>query len=136
MSYSHSWGQGGSESMSITVGSSSGVQVELEPGESVEAVLAASRGVMKVRIVYKAYLTGDTAVNYNPTYKDHHFWALGIGGVMNAASLPTIRDYTEDIEIGYYSDSKIELRDPAGNLKAMFSVADKPAVAKDIPVPL
>lgn len=136
MSYSHSWGQGGSESKSITVGSSSGVQVELEPGESVEAVLTASRGVMKVRVVYRAYLTGDTAINYNPRYKDHHFWALGIGGVMGAASLPTTREYTEDMEIGYYSNSKIELRDPAGNLKAMFFASDKAAVAKDIPVPV
>lgn len=123
MSYSHSWGQGGSESKSITVGSSSGVTVQLNPGESVEAVLTASRGVMKVRIVYLAHLTGSTAVNYNPTYKDHHFWALPITGVMGAASLSTTREFTEDIEIGYYSDAKIELRDPTGQLKATFLAA-------------
>jgi hypothetical protein len=130
MSYSHSWGQGGSESKSITVGSSSGVSVELEPGESIEAVLSASRGVMKVRIVYMAHLTGSTAVNYNPTYKDHHFWSLPITGVMSAASLSTNREFTEDIEICYYSDAKIELRNPQGQLKATFLVANKPAVEK------
>lgn len=130
MSYSHSWGQGGSESKSITVGSSSGVSVELNPGESVEAVLTASRGVMKVRIVYTAYLVGDTAVNYNPTYKDHHFWALPITNVMGAASLSTTREFTEDIEIGYYSNAKIELRDPQGQLKATFFAVNKPAVEK------
>jgi hypothetical protein len=74
MSYSHAWGQGGSESKNITVGSSSGVSVELEPGESIEAQLTASRGVMKVRITYRAQLSGSTAINYNPTFKDHHFW--------------------------------------------------------------
>ncbi len=130
MSYSHSWGQGGSESKSITVGSSSGVSVELGPGESVEAVLTASRGVMKVRIVYLAHLAGDTAVNYNPTYEGHHFWALPITGVMCSASLSSTREFTEDIEIGYYSNAKIELRDPAGQLKATFLAANKPAVAK------
>jgi len=130
MTYSHSWGQGGSESKSITVGSSSGVSVELGPGESVEAVLTASRGVMKVRIVYMAHLTGSSAVNYNPTYKDHHFWSLPITGVMGAASLSTTREFTEDIEIGYYSDAKIELRDPAGQLKATFLAANRPAVEK------
>ncbi len=130
MSYSHSWGQGGSESESITVGSSSGVSVELNPGESVEAVLTASRGVMKVRIVYMAHPVGDTAVNYNPTFKDHHFWALPITGVMGAASLSTTREFTEDIEIGYYSNAKIELRDPEGQLKATFSAANKAAVEK------
>lgn len=130
MSYNHSWGQGGSESKSISIGTSSGVSVELNPGESVEAVLSASRGVMKVRIVYKAYLTGSTAVNYNPTYKDHHFWGLNIGSVMSAASLSNIREFTEDIEIGYYSNAQIELRDPAGQLKGMFSMADRAAPIK------
>lgn len=97
LSYSHSWGQGGSESKEITVGSETGVRVELDPGETVEAVLSASRGVMKVRIVYKAYLDGGVAVNYEEKYKDHHYWCLGIGGVMSDAGLPTTREYTEDI---------------------------------------
>jgi len=110
LSYSHSWGQGGSESTSVTVGSTSGVTVKLEPSESVKAQLTASRGVMKVRIVYKAYLIGSTAVNYNPTYKDHHFWDFSITSVMQAAGLSTTRQFTEDIEIGYYSDSKVELK--------------------------
>jgi hypothetical protein len=85
---------------------------------------------MKVRIVYKAYLTGSTAVNYNPTYKDHHFWGLNIGSVMSAANLPNIEEFTEDIEIGYYSNAQIELRDPAGQVKAMFSMADRAAPIK------
>lgn len=130
MSYGHSWGQGGSESKTINIGTTSGVSVKLDPGESIEAVLSASRGVMKVRIVYKAYLTGSTAVNYNPTYKDHHFWGLNIEKVMNSASLSNIREFTEDIEIGYYSNAQIELRDPAGQLKGMFSMADRAAPVK------
>ncbi|BCT68244.1 hypothetical protein [Nitrosospira sp. NRS527] len=127
MSYSHSWGKGGSESMSITVGSDSGVSVELAPGESVEAQLSASRGVMKVRVVYKAYLTGSTAINYNPTFKGHHFFSLPIDGVMEAGGLSTIREFTEDIEIGYYSNSKVELKDPTGKLRAVYFAADKAA---------
>src|SRR5690348_6004871 len=117
MSYSHQWGQGGSETKSITVGSSSGVSVELEPGESIEAQFAASRGVMKVRITYQARLIGSTAINYNPTFKDHHFWALDIGGVMQAGGLKNSIQFTEDIEVGYFSNAKIELRDPQGKLK-------------------
>ncbi|MFZ0495692.1 MAG: hypothetical protein WBE80_16375 [Methylocella sp.] len=127
LSYSHAWGEGGSESKSITVGSQTGVSVSLDPGESVEAQLTASRGVMKVRITYKAYLIGVTAINYNPTYKDHHFWALDIGGVMAAAGLPLTKQFTEDIEIGYYSNSKIELKDAKGGVKATFSSAAKAA---------
>jgi hypothetical protein len=117
MSYSRQWGEGGSQSKSITVGSSSGVSVELDPGESIEAQLTASRGVMKVRITYKAYLTGSTAINYNPTFKDHHFWALDIGGVMGAAGINNSVQFTEDIEVGYFSNAKIALVDPKGKLK-------------------
>lgn len=58
ISYSHSWGEGGSESKEVTVGSVSGVSVELNPNESIEAVLTANRGVMKVRLVYHAELSG------------------------------------------------------------------------------
>jgi hypothetical protein len=95
--------------------------VELDPGESVEAELIANRGVMKVRIVFNAYLIGSTAVNYNPVYKEHHFWALDIGGVMGAGSIPNTKQYTEDMEIGFYSNSKVELKDPStGQVKATF----------------
>ena len=127
ISYSQSWGIGGQESKSITVGSTSGVSVELDPGESVLAELSASRGVMKVRIRYNAYLIGNTAINYNPTYKDHHFWSLGISGVMSKGGISNSVISTEDIEIGYYSNSKIELKDSTTKaLKATYMSVDAP----------
>ena len=110
-SYSASWGKGGEESKSVTVGSSSGVSVELDPGQSVVAELTASRGVMKIRIRYKSYLVGSTAVNYNPRYKGHHFFALGIGGVLRAGGTPNAVESTEDIEMEYYSSSKVDVKD-------------------------
>lgn len=129
LSYSQSWGIGGSESKSTTVGSSSAVSVELDPGEAVTAELTASRGVMKVRIHYNAYLIGQSAVNYNPTFKGHHFWGLPIGSVMNGGGLTNSVKSTEDIEIGYYSNSKVELKDSkTGELKMARSLADVPAV--------
>lgn len=129
LSYTHGWGQGGSESTAITVGSQTGVSVTLDPGESVEAQLTASRGVMKVRIVYVAYLTGNTAINYNPTYKDHHFWALDIGSVMSAGGIANSKQFTEDIEVGYYSNAKIVLKDSKGNLQTAFMAVAKAAQA-------
>jgi hypothetical protein len=127
LSYSQSWGIGGQESTSVTVGSNSGVSVTLDPGESVIAQLSASRGVMKVRIRYNAYLIGNTAINYNPTYKDHHFWSLGIDGVMASGGIANSVKSTEDIEIGYYSNSKIELVDKKTHaVKASFAMADAP----------
>lgn len=127
LSYSQSWGVGGQESTSMTVGSTAGVSVELEPGEAVVAKLSASHGTMKVRIRYRAYLIGNTAVNYNPTYKGHHFWSLGIGRVMSAGGLARSVESTEDIEIGYYSNAKVELKDKVtGALKEARFMADVP----------
>jgi hypothetical protein len=128
LTYSHSWGETTTESKAITVGTTSGVSVALDPGQAVNAVLTASRGVMTVRLVYRASLIGDAAINYNPTYKDHHFWALDIGGVMNAGGIVNSQTFTEDIEIGFYANSQVELRDPTTNEKrAVFSSAMRPA---------
>ncbi len=113
LSYSESWGEGGSESKTITVGSSSGVDVTLKPGQSVIAELTASRGVMKVRVHYNARLTGGTAINYNPTYKDHHFWCLDTPSVMSSGDISNAIVSTEDIEIGYFSNGKIIIKDGA-----------------------
>lgn len=127
MSYTHSWGEGGSESKSITVGSTSGLTVQLGPGEAVIAELSASRGVMKVRIVYNAYLVGRTAVNYYPPYKGHHFYALSINDVMVSGRIPNSIKSTENIEVGYYSNSRIELKDIiTKKVKEVFRMADLP----------
>lgn len=133
MSYSQSWEVGGTHSQQISVGSESGVSVKLKPGESVESVLSASRGVMKVRITYKAYLIGNTAINYNPTFKGHHFWSLGIDAVMRSGGISNVKQYTEDIEIGYYSDAKVELMDPKGAVKESYLMADVPAEMEKMP---
>ena len=125
MSYSEAWGSGGAKSKSIALGSTCGVTVELDPGESVVARLSASRGTMKVQIRYKAYLTGMTAVNYNPTWKGHHFWALPVSRVMSAGCISNSVESIEDIEIGYYSNSKIELKDKKTDaLKSTHSLDD------------
>lgn len=125
MSYSHTWGESKTESTSVTVGSTQGVSVPLDPGQSVDVQLTASRGVMKVRIVYDAYLTGDLAVNYSDTYKGHHFYALDCASVLARSGMPTSKQITEDIEIGYFSNAKVELLSPAGGLINSFNASDR-----------
>jgi hypothetical protein len=122
MSYSQEWGEIKTETLTVTVGTTSGVTMELNPGQSVEAILSASRGKMKIRIVYKAYLIGDSAVHYDPPYKGHYFWALDIGEVMRSGGIPNLKTFTQDIEIGFYSKSKIEIKDlPSGQVRTVFS---------------
>lgn len=120
-SYTSKWGQSVTKSESVTVGSQSGVEITLEPNQSVTAELYATRGSMKIQVDYEASLSGATAVNYDKTYKGHHFWALDINAVMSAAGLPRTMKSTEVISIGYYSDSKVVIRDSKTNMM-MYSI--------------
>lgn len=114
MNFSQTWEKGGSESETVTVGSSAGVSLELDPGQSVEAELTASKGVLTVQVVYQVTLSGTTAVNYSDPYQGHHFWGLPINSVMQAANLPTVITTTETITVDYYANSSIVLKDASG----------------------
>jgi hypothetical protein len=116
MSFTETWEEGGSESETVTLGTSSGVVVTLQPGQAVEAELEASKGVLQVQIVYQLTLAGVTAINYGDTYKDHHFWGLDINAVMQAGGLPTSIVTTETLSVDFYANSQIILKDPSGNV--------------------
>ena len=63
-------------------------------------------------------------IKYNPTFKDHHFWALDIGSVMAAGGITNRRQITEDITVGYYSNAQVTLSDGQKmSLKAMAAPA-------------
>ena len=110
-SFESGWGEGGSETETVTLGSRSGVNVELEPGEAVQADLRASRGTMRVQVDYVANLSGYVACNYNPTFEGHHFWAFGVNSVLGGGNLAQVIHSSEIIEVGYYADSSVTLSD-------------------------
>ncbi|WP_042859453.1 ETX/MTX2 family pore-forming toxin [Dickeya sp. NCPPB 3274] len=126
ISYEQSWGIGGEQSTTITLGTESGLQVTLQPGQAVTAELVASRGSMKVQVDYQASLSGISAVNYNPTYKDHHFWGLPITQIMRSSNISNSIVSSEIIDIGFYADSKVILRDKnTGGVFRTFNLFDK-----------
>ena len=109
LGFSETFGVGGSDSQTIAVGSTQSVSVTLQPHQSVEARLQSTRGTMSIRVVYRAYLMGDVAVNYSDPFKGHHFWALPIDGVMGAAGIPNTTNVTQDVQIGYYCNASVSL---------------------------
>ena len=111
MTLSTSFQQGGSTSRSVTVGQSSGIQVELQPHTSVKAILSSALGTLKIRVVFEAYLSGVVAVNYNPTYRDHHFWALGVDAIRQTVGLPNVFRIVNDVTVGVYSKGETTLED-------------------------
>lgn len=123
-SYSQSWGIGGEHSQSVTVGSASSVHVELGPKEKVLVELSANRGVVRARINYMVYLWGRVAAHYDPKYKDHYFWFFPVQVFQKKVGLPQVFYPTETIELGYYSQSKIVVKDvDTGKVKLSRSLA-------------
>ncbi|XP_059047957.1 spherulin-2A-like [Achroia grisella] len=114
-SYTSKWGESVSRSETVTVGSESRVEIHLEPGQKVIAELYATRGTMQIQVDYDATLSGSTAVNYSKKYNGHHFWALNINSVMRAGGLKSFAESHEVINLGYYSDSNIVIRDSKSN---------------------
>lgn len=111
ISYTHQWGESKTNSQTVTVESDLGVTLELKPGDDFITELIATKSTLEVTVHYLASLSGDTAVNYNPTYKDHHFHAFAITNVMAKANLPSTKEITETITICNYSNAKIQLKE-------------------------
>ncbi|KAJ2943205.1 hypothetical protein O0L34_g18918 [Tuta absoluta] len=109
--FSSSWGQETSKSQSVTVGSSTGVQVLLEPGQAVVAVLTATRGTMEVEVDYRAKLSGIVVCNYEDPFKGHFFWAYDVNACLSAAGHPRSIDSTETLRIGFYADARVVVSD-------------------------
>nr|WJJ70425.1 venom protein U-MPTX.8-Mc8 [Megalopyge crispata] len=109
--YTSEWGKEETKSESVAVGQEMGFEVELEPGESVEAVLSATKGSMIVDVTYRATLDGCCAINYNKGWKGHHYYCYPIGLVQDTGKLKKHVDIKETIKIGFYSDSHVIVRD-------------------------
>ncbi|XP_049881987.1 spherulin-2A-like [Pectinophora gossypiella] len=124
ISYTSSWGEETTKSKSVTVGSQSGVTIDLDPGQSVQVTLSATRGTMEVQVDYTAHLDGFAACNYSGRYNGHYFWAYDINACLSAAGLPRSVDSSEVIKIGFYSDAKVEVSDKKSNkLLTQFNAA-------------
>lgn len=111
MSYTQSWGIGGSESKTYTIGSTSGVTTTLKPGQAIIAQLSASRGVLKAK------------VNYNATCSGKILY-MGSGGpllnipiteIMSLGNISNSIKSSETMEVGYYSNSRVEIKNKADN---------------------
>lgn len=112
MSYEQSWGIGGTESKTYTIGSTSGVTVKLQPGQAVIAELSASRGALNAKIFYNAKCTGNI-LYYSPN--PYGMMKAPVEEIMKDANLSNSIKSDENMEVGYYSNSSIEIRKKDNN---------------------
>ncbi|WGL58509.1 hypothetical protein QEJ31_08140 [Pigmentibacter sp. JX0631] len=118
--YEHSWGKGGSKTESFTIGSSSGLLVDLEPGQNVIAELLASKGTIYAKIEYETHLEGDIATNYFLKLNGSHYWAVPIMRAMKNYGLENSKKTEEIITVDFYSNSSVILKDTSGTLLKQF----------------
>lgn len=118
--YEHSWGKGGSKSEAFTIGSSTGLLVELDPGQEVIAELIASKGTIHAKIEYESFLQGDIATNYFTKLNGSHHWAIPIMHAMKNYGLENSKKTEETVTVDFYSNSTIILKDSAGTLLKQY----------------
>jgi hypothetical protein len=111
ISFEAGYGQGASETRASTITSSNTASFSIDPGQSVRAVLSASKGVLRIKITYVSYLEGDVYYDYSTPYEGHHRWAEPIADVMASGDLPNAIGSSEIIEIGFYANAKVIVED-------------------------
>lgn len=106
------WGKEVYLTQDITLGSEYGVTTTLKPYEAVESRLVASYGTIKVKVTYRATVSGGYTIAYCPSYKDNDFWCLPVKGVLKGCGVKASKEVQEILEIKYFADACIELREP------------------------
>lgn len=119
-SFSEEFGQGGSSSNTVTLGQNTGLEVTLDPHQSVTAELTVSQGTMNIEVVYQVTLAGGvfgtfdspyTWPNY-PSYGAHYiWWDTDINGMLNAGGAAQVLTVTETISVGFFTNSTVTLSD-------------------------
>lgn len=111
MQYSYNWGEEKTETTTTKLGTNAGIKVDLEPGQAVKSVLMANAGYLLVRVEFEASLSGDIATNYATPLNGHHFLAFSVNDVRRKSKLPDTIKIVQDIEVRFYTDATIELRE-------------------------
>lgn len=122
LSYTQSWGEANTHAVSYTVGSSSGVSIIIAPNKSIKASLSATRGKLKTRITYNTKISG-TVRFFSPNApitREGQWRSYDINKLLATLNRPTPSITTEDVDVGYYSSSKVTIDKGAG-LEQVFT---------------
>ncbi|KAI8433666.1 hypothetical protein MSG28_015664 [Choristoneura fumiferana] len=109
--YATSWGKDSSQAQTTTLGSESGIELELEGGRAAVALLSATRGELVLEVEYEALVVGQVAANYPGRYRDHYFWAYDVRALLAAAGQPHVRRSKQTVRVGFYSDDTVAYYD-------------------------
>ncbi|CAH2221628.1 jg17235 [Pararge aegeria aegeria] len=115
-SYTSSWGKSEEKSESVTIGTNTGVEIELNPHQSATAVLSANRCSLEILVEYIVTLRGNVAINFKKKHEGHHFYGPSINSVMKSGGLETQKSFHETVRIGVFTDASLSVTDKISGL--------------------
>lgn len=110
-SYKGKWGESVEKIETTTMGSSAGVVVKVEPGQTITAELSVTRADILVVMEYEAVLVGQILAKFNRPYKGSRYWAFNVNPVLNAAAMSSTATTKETIKVGMYSGGNVKIYD-------------------------
>lgn len=116
LSFSTTWGVSEEKSETVNIGTNSGMETELKPGQAVTAVLSANAGYLEIEVVHTASLRGNLAVNYKKALNGHHFWGPPIQNVMKSGGIKNEITTLETVRFGFHVDASLKVYDKATGL--------------------
>ncbi|CAG9572648.1 unnamed protein product [Danaus chrysippus] len=111
ISFTSTYGKSEERSETVTIGSTSAVEIELKPGQSATAVLTAKKSELEIEVVYVTTLRGNVAVNFRRPYKGHHFYGPSVIAVLKSAGLETEIMTYETIKLGTFMEASLKVFD-------------------------
>ncbi|XP_021195733.3 spherulin-2A [Helicoverpa armigera] len=110
-SFTSNWGVSEEITKTDTIGTTSGMETELKPGQAVTAVLSAKAGFLELEVVHKASLRGNVAVNFRRKHAGHHFWGPTIQDVMRTGGISNEIITIETIRFGFHVEGSLKVYD-------------------------
>jgi hypothetical protein len=94
---------------SRTIGATGEIQHSISPNESIIVDLVVNKYHMIAQFDIESHLIGFTVANYNPTYRDYHFWGFEIGQVMSARGIKNNITSTIQVELIYFDYVRMDI---------------------------
>uniref|UniRef100_A0A2A4JM53 Uncharacterized protein n=1 Tax=Heliothis virescens TaxID=7102 RepID=A0A2A4JM53_HELVI len=110
-SFTTNWGVSEEITKTDTIGTTSGMETELKPGQAVTAVLSAKAGFLELEVVHRASLRGNLAVNFKRKHAGHHFWGPTIQDVMRTGGISNEIITIETIRFGFHVEGSLKVYD-------------------------
>lgn len=110
-SYTSNWGEEVHKSKTKILTTTSDVEVSLKPGQSVKAILSATKATLSLKVDYSASLHGDIYCRYTfffiPTYGQE----FEVNKYLDLMNLPRSVTSSEIISVDYYYGAQVIIKD-------------------------